>query len=355
MLDPRQQTRRQRLGMVMAASAVAVSIALAVALAGYLPMHAVLAYGGGAAVCAAIFSVLIFSGANQRFADPSLSLPMLLAAGAMTTYIVLMGPQARPALASIYLIAFMFGTLTLDARRLTWVALSYVGFYAVMIVLSVMFFADATEIPRELFRLFLFALLLGWFTILGSYFSGLRAKLRKANQELAAALRCAEKLATTDPLTGCSNRRQVLGQLQVEAQRAARGGALSVGLVDMDHFKAINDAHGHAAGDAVLRTFAAEALRALRPTDGLGRWGGEEFLVVLSQTRLEAALAAAERLRRMVEEMAVPALPEGRRVTVSIGVAEHRAGEPLDQTVERADQALYRAKQGGRNRVEAAV
>lgn len=360
MQDRRRQTRKQqslkqRLGMAIGATAVAVGLALAIALAGYLPMRAVLVFAGGAAVCAVIFSALVRSGANLRFSDPSLSVPMLLAAGAMTTYVVSMGPQARVELASIYLIAFMFGTLTLDARRLAWVALCYIGFYALMIAFSSSMHADTTDVPRELFRLFVFALLLGWFTVLGSYFSGLRAKLRTANEELTAALRNAQVHATTDALTGCSNRRQVFGQLQIETRRAGRGGAVSVGLVDMDHFKSINDVHGHAAGDEVLKAFVVAALRSLRPTDALGRWGGEEFLIVLSQTRLAAALAAAERLRRMMEQLVIPALPEGRRVTVSIGVAEHRPGEPVESTLERADLALYRAKQGGRNRVEAAT
>jgi len=352
MQDRRQKLRVQRLGMGVAATGVAVVIALAAALAGYLPMRAMLVYAGGAALCAAVFFALIRSGANLRFSDPSLTVPMLLAAGAMTTYIVFVGAQARPTLSAIYLSAFMFGMLTLSARRLAGVAVCYVGFYAATIALSVLVDAQALDLPRELFQLFVFALLLSWFSILGSYYSGLRAKLRRTNDELSAALRNSEVLAATDALTGCSNRRQAFVQLQVEAQRVQRGGALSVALVDIDHFKSINDAHGHACGDEVLKSFAAAALRTLRPTDGLGRWGGEEFLVVLSQTRLEAALAAAGRLRRVVEEMQVPALPAGRRITVSIGVAEHRPGDSAERTVERADQALYRAKQSGRNRVE---
>lgn len=353
MQDRRQHVRVQRLGMGATATGVAVMIALAAALAGYLPVHAMLIYAVGATLCAAVFFALIRSGANLRFSDPSLTVPMLLAAGAMTTYIVFVGAQARSALSVIYLSAFMFGMLTLDARRLAWVALCYVGFYATTIALSVQVDANAVDLPRELFQLFVLMLLLLWFTILGGYYSGLRAKLRRTNEELTVALRNSQVLATTDALTGCSNRRQALVELEVEAKRAQRGGALSIGLMDIDHFKSINDTYGHAAGDDVLKSFAAAALRALRPTDGLGRWGGEEFLVVLSQTRLQAALAAAERLRRMVEEMAVPALSEGRRITVSIGVAEHRPDEPVERTLERADQALYRAKQAGRNRVEA--
>jgi len=306
----------------------------------------------GAGFSAAVFYALIRTGANLRFPDPNMTVPMLLVSGAMITYLVLAGPQARPAFISFYLIAFMFGVLTLEARRLVLVALAYVGFYAAMIVADVRIHGDA-GLERELFRLFFFSLLIAWFTVLGGYISGLRGKLRQASHDLNAALARAEDLATTDPLTGCSNRRQIVSMLGLEAARAARGEPFCLCMADLDRFKSINDLHGHAAGDEVLIEFVGVARKALRPTDSLGRWGGEEFLIVLAQTTRVEAEKIAERVRGLVEACAIPTLA-GMRATVSIGVAEHREGETALQTVERADQALYAAKQAGRNRVVAA-
>jgi diguanylate cyclase (GGDEF)-like protein len=139
--------------------------------------------------------------------------------------------------------------------------------------------------------------------------------------------------------------------LAVEAKRAARGTVLSVGLLDLDHFKAVNDEFGHPCGDDVLRQFARTTRGMLRGTDFLARYGGEEFLIGLSQTRLAHAALVAERIRRAVEACEFPGLPPGRRVTVSIGVVEHRPPDTIEQTLARVDAALYEAKHQGRNRV----
>ena len=351
-MDKNQQLRVERLRVGVAATLMTMGMAVAISLAGYLPMRDALVFVAGAGLCAVVFYGLIRSGLNLRLRDPSLTVPMLISSGALITYLVLMGPTARPAFISFYLIAFMFGVLTLDTRRLIWVAIAYVGFYALMIATSAALQGNE-GLEREFFRLLFFSLLIAWFTVLGGYISGLRVKLRQANHDLTDALLRAEELATTDPLTGCSNRRQVVSMLGLEAARAARGEPFCVCMADLDHFKSINDRSGHAGGDHVLVAFVTAARRALRPTDSLGRWGGEEFLIVLAQTARAEAEKTAERLRGLIEACSIPALPDVR-VTVSIGVAEHRPGETALQTVERADQAMYAAKQAGRNRVVAA-
>jgi diguanylate cyclase (GGDEF)-like protein/PAS domain S-box-containing protein len=163
-----------------------------------------------------------------------------------------------------------------------------------------------------------------------------------------------EALARTDPLTGASNRRHFREQAELELARAQRHGRpLSVLLMDLDHFKAINDTRGHQAGDEVLRRVAAEAQRLLRGTDLFGRYGGEEFVAVVSEGGVEQAGAAAERIRGVIADG--PWRLDGREVavTVSIGVACAPAGVPatLDELIRHADQALYAAKEGGRNTV----
>jgi diguanylate cyclase (GGDEF)-like protein len=123
-----------------------------------------------------------------------------------------------------------------------------------------------------------------------------------------------------------------------------------IALIDIDHFKRINDNHGHAQGDEVLRAFAACASAALRDTDTLGRWGGEEFIVMLPATSIEAAAGVMARVHAQLASVGLDAVHPGLRVTFSAGIAQRGAGEPLAATIERADQAMYAAKQGGRNR-----
>ncbi|WP_035068032.1 PAS domain S-box protein [Nitratidesulfovibrio termitidis] len=159
--------------------------------------------------------------------------------------------------------------------------------------------------------------------------------------------------ATTDPLTGIRNRRQFFADAEREMGRAVRyGHPLAVLMLDLDRFKRVNDRFGHHAGDAVLRGCVQACQQALRDTDILGRLGGEEFAAVLLETDMDDALAAAERLRRAVEEMDVPFSGQQLRCTVSIGLALRGAGDSaLDDILRRADSALYAAKEAGRNRV----
>jgi diguanylate cyclase (GGDEF)-like protein len=158
------------------------------------------------------------------------------------------------------------------------------------------------------------------------------------------------ELASTDVLTTLLNRRataEALAQAVALSQR--HGTPLSVALIDIDHFKRVNDHHGHAAGDRVLAETAQRLRRGLRTEDTLGRWGGEEFLLVLPQTALEGAMSLAGRLR---EVLASDAFPHGEPVTVSIGVTQVGVGDDPHVAIARADRALYRAKAMGRNRVE---
>jgi two-component system, cell cycle response regulator len=159
--------------------------------------------------------------------------------------------------------------------------------------------------------------------------------------------------ATTDPLTGIMNRRAMLAALDLEQSRSERHGyPMSLLLLDVDHFKAINDGHGHAMGDKVLSSLGRLLSACARRTDLVGRWGGEEFVVVLAGADEEGARIFAERLRRAVEDMEV--LDEkGQRVLVriSIGIACLEVNDSAEVLIARADRAMYQAKTSGRNRV----
>ena len=161
-------------------------------------------------------------------------------------------------------------------------------------------------------------------------------------------------MATTDALTGCLNRGGIEEQLNVEMERLGRNGqTFSILLLDIDFFKRINDSYGHDVGDEVLKSVVAVVSQTIRAIDSLGRWGGEEFLLLLPSTDRESAIALAERIRHAVASLNV-SVPQGEaiEVTVSIGVAEAAADQfTIDRLIKLADERLYRAKEQGRNRV----
>jgi diguanylate cyclase (GGDEF)-like protein len=160
------------------------------------------------------------------------------------------------------------------------------------------------------------------------------------------------RLAQTDPLTGALNRRGLAAILPAGELPHDTGASLAVAMCDVDHFKSVNDQHGHAVGDDVLRGLSTVLAGVLRSNDSVVRYGGEEFLLLLPEVDLAAAARIAERARATV---AASVLASGVRVTVSLGVAERHPGESRDDLIRRADGALYRAKGGGRNRVEVAA
>ena len=167
-----------------------------------------------------------------------------------------------------------------------------------------------------------------------------------------------EILANTDPLTGILNRRAFLSRAEEERARAQRyGRPMSLAMIDIDHFKAVNDSYGHAAGDQALRHVAGIISSALRQSDLFGRLGGEEFALLLPETDEPATVVMAQRLRRGVARSEIEiGAPHSKpvRVSVSIGVAGlHGQEETLDELLQKADQALYCAKRTGRNKVSA--
>jgi two-component system cell cycle response regulator len=176
--------------------------------------------------------------------------------------------------------------------------------------------------------------------------------------QMAALYEDARRLATTDTLTGLLNRRAFLDAIERERARSDRHAfPLSLLLLDVDHFKRINDNRGHAAGDAVLQGVARVLVAVARKSDFVARWGGEEFVVGLPQTSDAGARVAAERVRRAVaaELHAVPDGGEPVQVTVSVGVASATAPWSMDQLVNAADAAMYAAKVRGRDRIEVAA
>ncbi len=170
--------------------------------------------------------------------------------------------------------------------------------------------------------------------------------------EVRAILAQAHELANTDVLTFLPNRRKIISSLQEEVIRSNRYGMpLSISILDLDHFKKVNDTHGHTAGDEVLRSVAARLREQIRHPDTIGRYGGEEFLIVLPNSEVQAAAEQASRLCQRVRNLRIDSNNHILSVTISIGIAQLRIGqENWEGFLHRADEALYEAKENGRDR-----
>ncbi len=216
-------------------------------------------------------------------------------------------------------------------------------------------------IPTSTFRLGIIAVwmlsVLGWL-VLGSVLTrdqlrlsaASQTSLQRLNESLRVETRNLAEIARTDALTGALNRKGLADELmRLVRLGTARTFPIALVFIDIDHFKRINDAHGHATGDQVIRGLAQLMRASVQRDDLFARWGGEEFLLVFRDTSGAAARGIAERLR---ERIAAAAWPDGLRVTCSFGVAEWHRGEDLGEGIQRADEAMYRAKQHGRDRVE---
>ena len=184
------------------------------------------------------------------------------------------------------------------------------------------------------------------------FFRGLQRRLGEKNAALKAAIERIEVLANRDELTGLANRRSIAKWLGEQMAQCDRSGLpLTVALLDIDHFKQINDTYGHSAGDRTLQLFANCVSETLRGVDRLGRYGGEEFLVVLVATSLNNAEGPLERIRSKVAACDWSAIDANIHLTLTIGATDYARGESAEDLLRRADLALYLGKESGRDRV----
>jgi diguanylate cyclase (GGDEF)-like protein len=297
-----------------------------------------------------VFGV-VRSGLNMRFADPSLTFLQIMAAGAWITLAYALFAPVRGALLMLLVLTLVFGIFNLNrlGRRI-YNATALVGTGLTMYVMSRLR-PDDYPPDVEWVHFVLMATILPVMSMLSGQLMGIRSRLRAQRNALEAALERIRQLATRDELTDLPNRRHAHELFMQLARQAERNGApLTLCLLDLDHFKQINDNFGHGAGDEVLKRFSAIAGSALRESDVLARWGGEEFLVLLPDTDARQATTTMARVRLALAGVRLIAAPEGGSVTFSGGVAQFRPGESMEHALERADFALYRAKSDGRNR-----
>lgn len=266
-----------------------------------------------------------------------------------------MGPL-RGASLVILTVILVFCAFTLEAKKTHSLSIFAIGLLGGAMIAMQFTAPDVFDAKTEIIHFVLSGSMLLVVAVLTGRLSELRMTLKVQKAELAEALEHIQVLATRDELTSLPNRRFMSDMLQRDMERMENGGARGcIALLDIDWFKKINDVHGHASGDEVLRKFAEETRRTLRDSDVLARWGGEEFLLHLPETRLADAKNVVERMRQRVQSMSF--LSNGSRfgVTVSAGLVGLEPGESFELAIRRADALLYQAKAKGRNRVEAAT
>ncbi|CAN5310743.1 GGDEF domain-containing protein [soil metagenome] len=292
------------------------------------------------------------SGWTERFRDPSISVWQLsMGVLAVSWGYLICGPMRTSALFPLMVI-FAFGAFSLRWREFAFVTVLALASLAAAIVLRTLYpqwvpaQGEITPQRVDINNLLMLIVVLPALAVIAARLSGLRQKLSGQRQALARALSDVERLAVTDELTGIANRRSIKLLLDRSAALSSRQlTPFSVAILDIDHFKAVNDELGHAVGDTALKAFARLASEQLRDTDLLGRWGGEEFLLVLPGGR-DGYCFVLDRIRTIVRNHCLDA----RAITFSAGVAHHQPGETTDALLARADLALYEAKAAGRDR-----
>ena len=350
--DARQAHRMKRFLLACGTSLMVLFLFFLYYLAGLLDIETLQRVVVLWAVFVAIFYSVIRSGVNRRLPDPSMTAMMILASTIVLLLVMKEVQGDRSLLLLVYLVPFVFGMFRLPTTAMLALALAFLFGYG-WILSADPRSSGGTGTGLQILQWVVPAIVMGWFALFSGYISQLRKNLAESNARLAEALEQVQNVISHDDLTGLYNRRHMNEVLALEKTRCERGaGPFCVLMMDIDRFKSINDNYGHAAGDEVLKTFAESMKEILRPSDFFGRIGGEEFLLVSTQTTLEGALILAERLRSHCEATRFPSLPTDWSVTLSIGVTQFRGGENVDLALLRADGALYSAKQGGRNRVE---
>ena len=355
-LSRRLGQRRQSLAAQVGSYALGAGVLLVYAHAGTISMAIPSMFFLCGVTLIGFFAALSETHFNDRFEDHHLTVCQVVGHIVIQFGFLLAAPQIGYAFLDVLFLIFGVASLQMTPRQ---AAISWI--FTAACVAPIFLFAPlpigmpfATTTERFAAALG-FVLTIGQCAFVGLYGSSLRKKLYKRSAELAEANKRIELLAELDELTGSFNRRCVMRMLDDQIARIRRVKTpLSIALIDLDWFKRINDAYGHPTGDEVLRTFAITVFANIRNIDRFGRYGGEEFLLVLPDTPDDEAARILDRLRRIIADLDWSAFSPGMRVTISAGVATLQPDESPDTFLARADNALYTAKARGRNRIASA-
>lgn len=295
---------------------------------------------------------LIRSGRTRAWQDPGLVAVQSIwaSAGVVLAYAVV--PGLRAGVLQILCLIQVFGFLSLRPRSALLTAGTAIVMLATMWITMAVQGDPGFNPTDEALKIGPTCFILALLAWQSRNFGRSRQRMLEEKQSLAHAIEKVRQITMHDVLTGLFNRQHLQSRIDTERDRAMRSGhGFSIVLIDLDHFKHVNDTHGHHVGDDVLVSFAAQAQAALRETDVVGRWGGEEFVVVMPETEpAQVGLIGLNRLTEALRHAEVSAHAPGLRVTFSAGVAAWHPGESTEQLMQRADRALYQAKAQGRNR-----
>jgi len=297
-----------------------------------------------------LFYPLVRSGWTLRFADPSLMSVQILWGCLVAVVAYATVPTGRAALLQTMGLGLVFGFMSLRPQAALRTGMILIGMLMAMLAVGFVMPLPEFRPETQAIKLVSAAFIMGLITVQSRKFARLRERVLTERRQLALAQQALERVTRHDALTGLLSRLYGQERLDQEHQRAQLSGrTFGVVLIDLDHFKQINDEHGHQVGDEVLVAFAQAAREVLRETDLIARWGGEEFLVILPDTHEASEVQQAlerlqNRLTHTVVSEAVPAL----RLSFSAGYALWAAPEGVDMLLQRADRALYTAKHNGR-------
>jgi diguanylate cyclase len=327
------------------------------ALAGTINASVVGVYGAAGLGHVVLFSLIHWFGDVERREDPQLVAWQMGYAVLAQILGMALAPQLAPVFIGTISIVFAFGSLRIELRTalLSW----FIAFVGVGIVMTfpmqrALGMVNPSRIEMVLLSLS-FALIALRTMLLGYYGSAMRMRLYKINAALGRAKHDAELLAASDPLTGALSRRAILPLIEKTVKRVVKTGTPAcVAMLDLDWFKSINDRFGHLAGDQVLRRVVERIRECSRESDVIGRYGGEEFVLLLQGADEHAGARLVERFRGAVSGADWSDIGPGLKVSVSCGIASIRPSDTLDCVLARADTALYEAKRGGRNQLRVA-
>jgi diguanylate cyclase len=349
----RMKQRRQMFDLIAVSYLIDTALLLIYAYAGTISFGNVPAYFASAMVVTGGNILLSETGFHDRFKDHYLVVPTVAVNMALVIGFSFWMPQVAFLFMGSLFIIFSMASLraTPGQSLLCWAAMTVALAGLFLFTDSPLAMPHGSLLERVATWLVL-VLTIGRCIFIGMYSSKLRQSLYRRGAELREAYQRIEELAELDELTGTFNRRCIMRMLNEEIDRAERSATpLSLALIDLDWFKRINDGFGHPIGDEVLRTFAITIFANIRSFDRFGRYGGEEFLLLLPNTTRADAEGMLERLREIVAELDWTAFSPGMKVTLSAGIATTATADSADTVLTRADSALYTAKEMGRNRI----
>jgi diguanylate cyclase (GGDEF)-like protein len=355
-LSRRAAQRRQIQGMIGISYVIDAFLLLVYARAGTIPVTIGPAYAACGLFTVACSIALSESGFTERFKDHYFVTPQAILGMAIMLAFTYVAPEVGVMFLCTLFVVFNFSSLRSTPLQTTivWTAMAF-GLAGLFLLTDKPISMPHETYPERFATMAVFILSIGRCMYLGIFSSSMRDSLYKSGLALKEAYQRIEELAELDELTGSFNRRCIMRMLGEEISRGHRTSApCSIALIDLDWFKRINDTYGHPTGDEVLRTFAITVFANIRNFDRFGRFGGEEFLLVLPDTPHDVAARTLDRLRAIIADLDWSAFSPGMRVTVSAGIATLKPDETPDTILARADRALYEAKARGRNRIASA-